>query len=159
MALRFEEVKQYKFEIFDQLYKNGSEKVGEVELWKDDKYWINKIEVSPDLRGLKDRHYGTEIIQYLLEHYKPLRISLSSKPAHYTTIRDNGDTRCLTWDGFGFFKACFKNGILHKNNFEFPFEDILMEYKTDRFLDNSFYKLQNMVNTLSQFARSYSSNR
>lgn len=121
---------RYLFDVFDENYKNGNYKIATVELFVNDKYWLNKIQVEYDCLR---KHYGTAILEYLIENYKPFRISLSNKNAHNHGILR--DTRCLTFEGFQLVKKCFQDDILKREHFEFPYSDISLEYNLDRFLD------------------------
>jgi hypothetical protein len=132
------------FDVFDD-DKDKNNKIATVGLFMDDKHWLNTITLENDCLRMD---YGPAIIKYLEENYKPFRISLSSKTAHYSThtAKNSDDTRCLTTEGFHLAKKCFQNGILSKVHFEFPYSDELPDYQNDRFLDNRTPNLLNLFN-------------
>lgn len=131
MKIQLIKIRFNEFEVFDEDLKC---KIGYVKLYVDDKNWLNNIivfsndELKKNSTGEK---YGPAIIEYLANNFKPFRISLSSKTSHKYP-----DTRYLTLDGFNLAKLCFVNGILKRENFEFPFPDELLAYEADRFLDS-----------------------
>ena len=127
--------------------------IGVVELFIDGGFWLNKIDVFSDCQR---KGYGRTIIKYLVDNYSPFKISLSNKTAHYHNhdAKNSEDTRCLTSDGFQLVKNCFETGILKMHHFIFPFpNDILVQYKSDSFLDNLYSNIQNLVNPINNFLK------
>lgn len=140
MKILLKDKGKYCFDVFDEDYQ-----IGVVELFVDDKFWLNLIQVFDDCRGKK---YGPAIIQHLVEKFNPFRLSLSSKVAHYS-VKGSNDKRYLTSDGLHLGKTCFQNGILSRHHFEFPYpSDELVEYRADRFLDNRNPNILNFINSL-----------
>jgi len=139
------------YDVYDDDLKSN---IGVVELFIDDNYWLNKIEVFGDCQR---KGYGSEIVKYLTENHFPFKISLSSKTAHYHNhnAKNSNDTRCLTSDGFHLVKKCFESGILKRHNFSFPYpSDILPDYKTNCFLDSFFSNILNFINTFNKLFQS-----
>lgn len=130
----------YLFDVLDNNFK-----IATVELFVDNKYWLNKITLEGDCHG---KEYGSAIIKHLKDKYKPFRISLSSHKSHNRNSNHHNDTRYLTREGFKLAKKCFQYGILNRQHFEFPFKDKLLEYKSDRFLENRIPNILNFIFTI-----------
>jgi hypothetical protein len=148
MKIQFKEKNTNEFEVFDQDIEC---EIGYVQLFVDDKNWLNKINVFPNDELKKNsigEKYGPAIIEYLADNYKPFRISLSSKVSH-----KDPDTRYLTFGGFNLAKTCFVEGILSRQNFAFPFPDELLVYQADRFLDDKLCNIQNICNSINRLMK------
>ncbi len=118
--------------------------IGYVQILFDGKnYWLNKIELQANYIKTKNK-YGTKTISHIIKEYPELKISLSSRISHNTSVIKD-DLRYLSSGGFNLVKSCFRNGILLESNFDLPY-DICELYKDFRFLENPVYKFMNKVN-------------
>lgn len=141
MELSFNKGRNNEYEVF-----NHNRKIGGFELlFEKEKYWLNKIYINEDC---KQKAYASEIIKNLTETYSPFRISLSGKNAHNKKSPIENDSRYLTCEGFILVKSCFRKGILHAHHFEFPFDEILVQYQSDRFLNNRNLIFLNLLNRI-----------
>ena len=116
-------------------------------------YWLNKIELQTDYIKTKKK-YGTKTISLLVKEYPSLKISLSSRISHNTSVIKD-DSRYLSTGGFNLMKSCFRDGILLESNFDLPY-DICELYKDFNFLDNPVYKFMNQLNYKLNKAKSIS---
>lgn len=115
--------------------KLSDNNIGCVEILFDGKnYWLNKIELQTDYIKTKSK-FGSQTISLIIKEYSNLKISLSSRISHNTSTIKN-DSRYLSIAGFNLVKSCFRNGILKKSNFDFPYDTCEL-YKGFSFLEDN----------------------